>query len=70
MLVQDGRSSSLTAPSGLAQQTVLRSALQSAGLGVKDMSGLELHGTGTSLGDPIEIGAVFSVFKVSPFEAP
>jgi acyl transferase domain-containing protein len=54
---QDGRSSSLTAPNGPAQQEVIRSALKAAGLAGGAMTALQLHGTGTPLGDPIELGA-------------
>jgi acyl transferase domain-containing protein len=55
---QDGRSSALTAPNGPAQQDAVRAALADAGLGPHDVCGTELHGTGTSLGDPIEVGAL------------
>lgn len=54
---QDGRSSSLTAPNGPAQQIVIRAALRMAGLSHLQVAGLQMHGTGTSLGDPIEVGA-------------
>ena len=54
---QGGRASSLTAPNGPSQQEVVRMALAAAGLAVRQMAGLQLHGTGTSLGDPIEVGA-------------
>jgi acyl transferase domain-containing protein len=54
---QDGRSSSLTAPNGPSQQEVIRTALRTAGAGPGQVTGLQMHGTGTSLGDPIEIGA-------------
>jgi len=54
---QDGRSSSLTAPNGPAQQEVIRTTLQMAGLKPSDVSHLQMHGTGTPLGDPIEMGA-------------
>ncbi len=54
---QDGRSSSLTAPNGPSQQEVIRAALRTAGAGPAQVVGLQMHGTGTSLGDPIEIGA-------------
>jgi acyl transferase domain-containing protein len=47
---QDGRSSSLTAPNGPAQQEVLRAALTDAGMTPAYMSGLSMHGTGTPLG--------------------
>lgn len=43
---QDGRSSSLTAPNGPAQQAVMRGALAAAGLEPGQIMGLEMHGTG------------------------
>lgn len=54
---QDGRSSSLTAPHGPSQQTVIRDALK----GEAFPHVVELHGTGTALGDPIEVGALCRV---------
>jgi len=59
---QDGRSSGLTAPSGPAQEAVIRNALENAGLKPSDIGYVEAHGTGTSLGDPIEVHALGSVF--------
>ena len=50
---QDGRSSSLTAPNGPAQQAVIRSALSSAGLQPGQVAGISGHLTGTPLGDPL-----------------
>ena len=58
---QDGRSSSLTAPNGPAQQAVMRAALRDASLRGEDIGALQLHGTGTPLGDPIELGALYAV---------
>ena len=61
---QDGRSSSLTAPNGPSQQTVIRKALcfsDDDAVNPGHVAKLELHGTGTSLGDPIEIGAALAV---------
>ena len=55
---QDGRSSGLTVPNGLAQQAVIRRALANAGLRPLDVSYVETHGTGTALGDPIEVEAL------------
>jgi acyl transferase domain-containing protein/SAM-dependent methyltransferase len=60
---QDGRSGGLTAPSGPAQQAVICAALQAAGAAPNEIGYLEAHGTGTPLGDPIEIGAIGSVFS-------
>jgi len=61
-LNQDGRSSGLTAPNGKAQAAVLRAALNNAGLSPEDISYIEAHGTGTSLGDPIEVKALAEVY--------
>ena len=55
---QDGRSSSLTAPNGPAQQEVIQTAWQEAGLAPGASDFIETHGTGTGLGDPIEIGSL------------
>ena len=58
---QDGRSSSLTAPNGPSQQQVMRSAFREGCLDPVQSASLELHGTGTALGDPIELGAAAAV---------
>lgn len=59
---QDGKSNGLTAPSGLAQQRVIRKALMDAGLDALDIDYIETHGTGTPLGDPIEVKAIMEVY--------
>jgi acyl transferase domain-containing protein len=59
---QDGRSSTLTAPNGPAQQTVMRRTLALGRVSTHDICYVQLHGTGTPLGDPIEIGALNAVF--------
>jgi len=55
---QDGATTGLTAPNGMAQQAVVRAALAAAGLEPGQVSVIEAHGTGTSLGDPIEMEAL------------
>ena len=54
---QDGASGGLTVPNGVAQQRVITEALECAGVAAGDVGYLEAHGTGTSLGDPIEVQA-------------
>ena len=62
---QDGRSSTLTAPNGPAQQGAVRQALASGALAAAAVSMVELHGTGTPLGDPIEVGALAAVLAAA-----
>lgn len=58
---QDGRSTGLTTPNVLAQEMLIRNALANAGLKADDIGYIEAHGTGTPLGDPIEINALLAV---------
>ena len=55
---QAGRSSGLTAPNGPAQTALVKTALAVAQLTPQDIALVSMHGTGTPLGDPIEIGAL------------
>jgi acyl transferase domain-containing protein/SAM-dependent methyltransferase/acyl carrier protein len=55
-------SAGLTVPSGNAQQDVMRDALSNAGMSPSQIDWIEAHGTGTSLGDPIEFEAISSVY--------
>jgi acyl transferase domain-containing protein/SAM-dependent methyltransferase/acyl carrier protein len=58
----DGPSGGLTVPNGPAQEKVIRRALADAGVEAKQIGYIEAHGTGTALGDPIEMGALGKVF--------
>ncbi len=60
---QDGASSGLTIPNGEAQTALLHQALEHAKLEPIDIDYIEAHGTGTSLGDPIEVGALSTIFS-------
>ncbi|MCG8418714.1 MAG: SDR family NAD(P)-dependent oxidoreductase [Proteobacteria bacterium] len=59
----NGRSQSMTAPSAQAQAEMLVDAYQSAGIDPRTVGYIEAHGTGTSLGDPIEIDGLKRAFS-------
>jgi acyl transferase domain-containing protein/aryl carrier-like protein len=58
----DGASNGLSAPSGPAQERVIRAALADARLTPADVDVVEAHGTGTRLGDPIEANALIATY--------
>ncbi|MEM9444831.1 MAG: SDR family NAD(P)-dependent oxidoreductase [Verrucomicrobiota bacterium] len=62
---QDGGSGGLTVPNGHSQQKLIQSALKTSGASPEDLYYLEAHGTGTELGDPVELNALSEVFKES-----
>ncbi len=59
---QDGTSAGLTVPSGAAQERVIEEALLQAGIAPNEVDFLEAHGTGTQVGDPIELNAAAQVY--------
>jgi len=67
-LNQDGASSGMAAPNPAAQAEVIAAAAQAAGVGLETVSYLEAHGTGTALGDPIEIDGLTRAFAAATAE--
>ncbi len=59
---QDGRTNGITAPSARSQAALLAEAHTRAGVKSDDITYIEAHGTGTSLGDPVEVRALRTVF--------
>ncbi|MFF5256852.1 SDR family NAD(P)-dependent oxidoreductase [Streptomyces leeuwenhoekii] len=67
----DGATESLTTPSPHAQEAVIRAAHEQAGVDLSDVAYVELHGTGTRVGDPIEAAALGAALgQDRPAEAP
>ncbi|WP_157251721.1 type I polyketide synthase [Nonomuraea typhae] len=67
---QDGRSNGLTAPSRNAQVDVITRAHVAARVHADDVDYVEAHGSGTQLGDAIELSALHDVFGRRPAERP
>ena len=61
----DGGGDGLTAPDPDAQKRLLRMAYENAGVRPDQVSYVELHGTGTPLGDRVEAAALGSVLGES-----
>lgn len=59
---QDGRTIGITAPNSKAQSEVIKRAWQKAGVNIAQAGYIEAHGTGTKLGDPIEIEGLKNAF--------
>ncbi|MEJ2691168.1 MAG: type I polyketide synthase, partial [Deltaproteobacteria bacterium] len=57
----DGPSSGFTVPNGLAQQTLIKQALDNTGVEPEHIDYVEAHATGTVLGDPIEVESLGAV---------
>lgn len=62
-LNQDGRTNGITAPSAMSQENLEVSVYKRAGINPETISYIEAHGTGTKLGDPIEIRALTDAFR-------
>ncbi len=60
---QDGRSHGLTAPNGVSQIKVIQKALQNAKIRPDEIDYLEAHGSGTPLGDVIEVRSAANVLN-------
>jgi 3-oxoacyl-(acyl-carrier-protein) synthase/SAM-dependent methyltransferase/acyl carrier protein len=60
---QDGSSVGITAPNVAAQEAVITKAWQAAGVDPETITYIEAHGTGTKLGDPIEIDGLTRAFR-------
>lgn len=58
-----GKTSGFTVPNPNRQASLIKSALVNAGVQSKDVSYIEAHGTGTSLGDPIEVAGLSQAFS-------
>ncbi|WP_212003967.1 non-ribosomal peptide synthetase/type I polyketide synthase [Chitinophaga sp. HK235] len=58
----DGLSNGLTAPNGTMQQQLIEKALRDASVGADTVQYVETHGTGTRLGDPVEVQALQAVY--------
>ena len=59
---QNGAAAALTVPNGTAQENLLQEAVAQAGFPACDLDYLEVHGTGSELGDPIEVRAAAAVY--------
>jgi acyl transferase domain-containing protein len=61
-LNQDGKTATLTSPSQIAQEELIRACYKAAGLDMNDTTFLAAHGTGTRTGDAVEVAAAANVF--------
>jgi 3-oxoacyl-(acyl-carrier-protein) synthase/acyl carrier protein len=62
---QDGRTNGITAPNPQAQSRLIRDVYERSGIDAASIGLIEAHGTGTPLGDPIEIEGLAGAFRGS-----
>lgn len=62
---QDGFSMGITVPNSAAQENVILKAWENAGINAEKITYIEAHGTGTILGDPIEVEGISGAFSKS-----
>ncbi|MBZ9609087.1 phosphopantetheine-binding protein [Clostridium estertheticum] len=62
-LNQDGKTNGITAPSAISQTNLAKDVYKKFNINPKDISYIETHGTGTKLGDPIEVKALTEAFR-------
>lgn len=63
---QDGRTSGITVPNPVAQAALARRVLDQSGLQPRDIGYIEAHGTGTAIGDPLEMQALGATYGDVP----
>lgn len=59
----DGRTNGITAPNGLAQSQLLHDIYKKHQVDPKNIEYLIAHGTGTKIGDPVEVNALYDTFR-------
>ncbi|MBD2810234.1 AMP-binding protein [Xenorhabdus sp. Vera] len=65
-----GRSNGITAPDPISQQRLLEQCWANAGIKASDIAYIETHGTGTRLGDPIELSGISACFRDEKMKTP
>ena len=61
---QDGQTSGITVPNAESQKVAIKKATQQAGIELRDVQYIEMHGTGTPVGDPIEANALGETYAL------
>ncbi|WPQ61780.1 SDR family NAD(P)-dependent oxidoreductase [Chitinophaga sancti] len=59
----DGKTNGITAPSGLSQASLLKEVYDRSNINPEEIAYVVAHGTGTKLGDPVEVNALNDAFK-------